>query len=40
MYTGLIYEGPMIIEKINKELVYFLKADGYNNISEAIGTDA
>ncbi len=37
MVTGLIFEGPSIIKKINKELVEFLKKDGYKNISEAIG---
>ena len=38
MITGMIYEGPNQIGKINKELVKLLKKDGYKNISEAIGT--
>lgn len=37
LITGMIFEGPAIIKKINKELVQLLKKDGYNNISEAIG---
>ncbi len=38
MVTGMIYEGPNVIGKINKELSLLLKKDGYKNISEAIGT--
>jgi len=33
----MIYEGPSVIGKINKELSLLLKKDGYKNISEAIG---
>ena len=40
LYSSLIYEGPSVIDKINKELVYYLKADGYANISEAIGSES
>ena len=39
LYTGLVFEGPQIINNINKELYYLLRADGFNNISEAIGSD-
>ena len=38
MITGMIYEGPGVIGKINKDLVKLLKKDGYNNISEAVGS--
>lgn len=38
LITGLIYEGPMLVAKINKELSESLKKDGFKNISEAIGT--
>lgn len=38
MVTGLIYEGPQVVGDINEGLVKLLKADGYKNISEAIGT--
>jgi len=37
MITGMVYEGPSMIKKINKDLVKLLKKDGYKNISEAIG---
>lgn len=39
LITGLIYEGPLLVTKINKELPEFLKKDGFSNISEAIGSD-
>lgn len=38
LITGLIYEGPQIVGDINEGLVRLLEADGYKNISEAIGT--
>lgn len=37
MITGVIFEGPQVVGKINRELVELLKNDGYHNISEAIG---
>jgi dihydroorotate dehydrogenase len=37
--TGLIYGGPAVVKKINKGLVGLLARDGYNHISEAIGTE-
>lgn len=37
LITGLIYEGPMLVAKINKELSENLKRDGFKNITEAIG---
>ncbi len=40
LITGMIFEGPQLIGQINKGLVALLKADGYKNISEAIGVDA
>lgn len=37
LITGMIFEGPQLIGQINAGLVEFLKRDGYNNISEAVG---
>ena len=37
MITGMVYEGPSVIGKINKELAKLLEKDGYKNISEAVG---
>lgn len=39
IYTAIIYEGPGLAKKINKELVKLLRQDGFKNISEAIGTN-
>ncbi len=39
LYSGLIFEGPNLIRKINKDLVRYLKADGFSHIREAIGAD-
>ena len=39
VYSMLIYNGPKMIKEINEGLIELLKADGYTNISEAIGAD-
>jgi dihydroorotate dehydrogenase subfamily 2 len=38
MITGMIYEGPSVIGKINKELAELLQKDGYKNVKEAVGS--
>lgn len=37
IYTGLIYEGPGLVKKINQGLVKLLERDGLKNIGEAVG---
>jgi len=39
LITGMIFEGPQLISDINLGLVRLLKADGYKNISEAVGKE-
>ena len=39
LITGMIFEGPQVISEINIGLVKLLKADGYKNVSEAIGKE-
>jgi dihydroorotate dehydrogenase len=39
MVTGMIFEGPQVISKINRELAELLRRDGFANISQAIGVD-
>lgn len=39
LITGMIYEGPQLIGEINKGLVELLKKDGFENISEAVGSN-
>lgn len=38
LITGMIYNGPGIVGEINYGLVKLLKEDGFNNISEAVGS--
>lgn len=40
LYTGLVYQGPGLIKRINKGIIALLKRDGYSSISEAVGQDA
>jgi dihydroorotate dehydrogenase len=37
--SGLVFYGPDMIRDINLGLIKLLKADGYSNITEAIGAD-
>jgi dihydroorotate dehydrogenase len=39
IYSGLIFHGFDMIKNINTELTELIKADGYANITEAIGSD-
>jgi dihydroorotate dehydrogenase len=38
LYSALVYEGPSLAARINKELAALLQRDGFTNITEAIGT--
>ena len=37
LYTSMVYSGPYVAHKINKELSSLIKKEGYKNISEAVG---
>ncbi|MBA1433422.1 MAG: quinone-dependent dihydroorotate dehydrogenase [Epsilonproteobacteria bacterium] len=37
--SGIVFKGPDMIMNINRELIELLRADGYTNITEAIGAD-
>ena len=39
IYSMLIYNGPKMIKEINEGLTELILADGYSNITEAIGAD-
>lgn len=39
LITGLFFEGPQLIGRINRGLVELLKKDGFSHISEAVGAD-
>lgn len=38
IYTGLIYEGPGLVQRVNRELLALLDRDGFRNICEAVGS--
>ena len=38
LITGMIFEGPQVISEINLGLVRLLERDGFENISQAIGS--
>ena len=38
IYTGFVYRGPTLLEKLKKELEVLIRADGYKSLQEAIGT--
>jgi dihydroorotate dehydrogenase len=39
IYSAFIFQGPAMCKNINIELIKLLQADGYSNISQAIGAD-
>ena len=38
LYTGMVYKGPSIANKISEDLNNLLKKQGVTNISEIVGT--
>lgn len=39
LITGLFFEGPALVGKINQGLAQMIRVDGFSNVSEAIGAD-
>jgi dihydroorotate dehydrogenase len=39
LYTGLIYQGPGLVQRIKSGLVKRLQADGFASVAEAVGID-
>lgn len=37
--TGLFFEGPQLVKRLNVGLLELLKRDGFNHISDAVGAD-
>ncbi len=38
-YSGLIFEGPSMVRKINEGIIELMSEDGFTHISQAIGAD-
>lgn len=39
MITGVIFGGPQVVGKINRDLLRLMELDGFGHISEAVGAD-
>ncbi|CAE1292947.1 DHODH [Acanthosepion pharaonis] len=39
LYTALAYQGPVVVNKIKRELAELLEADGYTSVADAVGAD-
>lgn len=39
VYTALIFEGPLVVCKMKRELAALLKRDGFKSVAEAVGVD-
>lgn len=38
LYTGLIYQGPMLVGAIKRDLLTLMQRDGFSDISQAVGS--
>jgi len=39
VYTALVFEGPLVIQKIKRELATLLRRDGFKSVADAVGAD-
>jgi dihydroorotate dehydrogenase len=39
IYSALVYQGPGLARRMNRQLARLLQADGFTNIAEAVGVD-
>ena len=39
LYTSLVYEGPLVANKINNELAKLLEEEGFTSLKDAVGKD-
>lgn len=37
LYTAMVYQGPLVVDKVKRQLAELVKNDGYGNISQAVG---
>jgi dihydroorotate dehydrogenase len=38
LYTALVYEGPRLVGRVNRDLAHLLRADGFSSVAEAVGS--
>lgn len=39
IYTSLIFEGPLVVQKIKRDLAMLLRRDGFASVADAVGVD-
>ncbi|TVR82960.1 MAG: quinone-dependent dihydroorotate dehydrogenase [Rhodospirillales bacterium] len=39
LYTALVYQGPALVQRIKRDLVARLRADGFSRLQDAVGAD-
>ena len=39
LYSAMVYRGPGLANRINRDLAAFLRRDGYSRIADAVGAD-
>ena len=39
LYTGLVFHGPALVNRIKRELAALLKRDGFASVTDAVGAD-
>ena len=40
LYTALVYHGPLVVKQINEGLAQLLRRDGFDHVSQAVGSKA
>jgi dihydroorotate dehydrogenase len=38
LYTGLVYQGPALIQRITDDLAVLLRRDGFDSVAAAVGS--
>jgi dihydroorotate dehydrogenase len=39
LYSALVFHGPALVRRINRDLAELLKADGFASVADAVGAD-
>jgi dihydroorotate dehydrogenase len=39
LYSAMVFQGPMLVTRIKRELAALLRADGFKSVAEAVGAD-
>jgi dihydroorotate dehydrogenase len=39
VYTALVFEGPLVNQKMKRSLLCSLRRDGFKSVAEAVGAD-